>query len=123
MLTKPHQVLIVEDQPLISMMMEEMAVDLGWDTASVYTSDDALKQLSRIHPTLAILDILLGTTDCLAVAEQCRALNIPIVFATGLSANEIPKDCRGDPILTKPFSEDDFASALHTAIVQGFSHA
>ena len=122
MLTKPHQMLIVEDQPLISMMMEEMAADLGWDTTSAYTSDDAFKELARIHPALAILDILLGTTDSLAVAEQCRALNIPIVFTTGLSADDIPEHCWETPILTKPFSEDDFASAVQRAMVQSLSH-
>jgi CheY-like chemotaxis protein len=121
MLAKSHQVLIVEDQPLILMMMEEMATDLGWDTASAYTSDDAQKQLSKIHPALAILDILLGTTDCFAVAEQCRALNIPIVFATGLSAGDIPKECGDAPILIKPFSEDAFARALQRAIAQSFA--
>jgi CheY-like chemotaxis protein len=123
MLAKPHQMLIVEDQPLISMMMEEMAADLGWDTLSACTSDGALKELARSHPVLAILDIQLTTTDSLSVAEQCRALHIPIVFATGLSASDIPEECGDAPILTKPLLEDDFASAVQQAIVQNLRHA
>ena len=123
MLTKSRQILIVEDQPLISMMMEEMAAELGWEPASAYTSEDALKELATILPALAILDIQFANTTSLEVAAQCRALDIPIVFTTGLSADDIPKDCRDAPILNKPFSEDDFANAVQRAMAQGLRHA
>jgi CheY-like chemotaxis protein len=104
------------------MMVEEMAAYLGWEAASASTSDGALKLLANVHPGLAILDIQLATTDSLAVAVQCRTLKIPIVFITGLSPDAIPEDCWDAPILTKPFSEDDFVCAVQRAIVQSLRH-
>ena len=62
----------VEDRPVISMRLEKMAANLGWEAASAYTSDGALKLLAEFHPGLAILEIQLGTTGSLAVAEQRR---------------------------------------------------
>lgn len=115
--------LIVEDQPVTSMMLEEMAAYLGWEATRAYTCDGALKLLAEVHPLLTILDIQLATTSSLAVAEQCRILKIPIVFITGLPPDAIPEDCQDAPILTKPFSEVDFAGAVQRAIVNSLRHA
>jgi CheY-like chemotaxis protein len=122
MLSRSRRVLIVEDQPLISIMIEEMAASLGWEAACAYTSEQALKDIEATQPALAVLDVNLGATTSAAVAVECRARRIPIVIATGLALDEVPDECGGAPVLAKPFSEVEFAQAVQQAIVQTLRH-
>ncbi|WP_375449988.1 response regulator [uncultured Devosia sp.] len=118
-----RRLVIVEDEPLISLMIEEIATDLGWHTEGcAYTESEALTLLKACAPTLALLDINLGSTTSLKVAEACRARGIPIVFTTGYMVRDIPTECGGAPILAKPFSQDDleiaFARATGMSVLQ-----
>jgi CheY-like chemotaxis protein len=119
MLSKCPQILVVEDEPLISMMIEEMVVDLGWEiVGSVHTEYDAIAALDVCAPTLAILDINIGPTTSLAVAALCKMRGVPIVFTTGYIARDIPEACGSAPVLAKPFSKAELASTMQRAFAQ-----
>lgn len=108
---------IVEDEPLISIMIEEIATDLGWQVEGcAYSEKEAMALLEACAPTLAILDINLGQTTSLEIAAACRARGIPIVFTTGYTVSQIPDGCGDAPILAKPFSSEDLAIAFRRAI-------
>ena len=113
-----QSLIIVEDEPLISMMVGEIAEDLGWKVdGSAQTEADAFALLNRSVPSLALLDINLGLTTSLAVAASCRDRGIPVVFITGYSAKEVSPLCGGAPVLAKPFSPEDLDQALRRAMV------
>lgn len=115
---KRRQIFVVEDEPLISMMIEEMVVEAGWEiAASVHTEYEAIAALDVCAPTLAVLDINIGPTTSLAVAGLCKKRGIPVVFTTGYIARDIPKECGSAPVLAKPFSQDELASTLRRAFV------
>jgi DNA-binding LytR/AlgR family response regulator len=115
---KRRQIFVVEDEPLISMMIEEMAIELGWEIAgSVHTEYEAIAALDVCAPTLAVLDINIGPTTSLVVAGLCKKRGIPVVFTTGYIARDIPKECGSAPVLAKPFSQDELASTLRRAFV------
>jgi len=106
-------VLIVEDEPMISMMIEDMALNLGWQiVASVHTERDALRVLEERIPAAAILDLKLGSSLSLPVAAACRRQNVPVIFITGYSLVDLPPECAGAPVLNKPFSQSDLNTAL-----------
>ena len=107
------RLLIVDDQPVIAEMLEDLAITLGWDVAAIaYSAEGALMALEHVSPTLAILDIDLGGSTSLGVAAICDARSIPVIFITGLSPSEVPPECANAPVLIKPFSEDAFANAV-----------
>ena len=119
MLHNAHRMLIVEDQPLIAVMLEELAITLGWEVAAIaYSAVGAMMALDHVTPTLAVLDIDLGeSTTSLGVAARCDARNIPVIFITGSGPSEIPHECANTPVLIKPFSEEAFASAVRDVMV------
>ena len=108
-----HSLLIVEDEPLISMMIEEMAGDIGWTVVgSAYSEANAFELLNRSKPHVALLDINLGLTTSLAVASTCRERGISVIFTTGYTAQDVPSQCGNAPVLAKPFSFEDLQQAL-----------
>ena len=112
-------ILVVEDEPLIALMIEDMASDLGWKVEwTAHTEATALEILETHTPTLAFLDINLGQRNSLLVAEICRDRGISVVFTTGYTAKDIPPECGNAPVLPKPFSSKDFAIALQRGLAQ-----
>lgn len=108
-----RNVILVEDEPFIAIMVEEMLAELGCDLAgTAHSENEAFDLLTKGNVSLALLDIELGAANSLAVADSCRDRNIPIVFMTGYTVSELPEDCRDTPILTKPFTQDDLQIAL-----------
>ena len=108
-----HRVLIVEDEPLILMMVEQMVEDLGLIVdGCAYSEDGAIEMLKDTAPDIAILDVKLGEDTSLAVAGACKARGISVIFTTGLSPDDYGQFCDGHPVLNKPFTIEDLTEAL-----------
>ena len=124
MLQSGTKLLIVDDQPVIAEMLEDLAVALGWEVAAIaYSVEGALMALEDVRPTLAVLDIDLGDSTSLGIAAICGSRSIPVIFITGFSPSEVPAECANTPVLIKPFSEEAFANAVRDAMVGQLRHA
>lgn len=110
-----RRVLIVEDEPLIAMMLEDFLDALEREVAG--TADDVASALARIEAggvEAAILDVnLRGGEQSWPVAARLDELDIPFILATGGSGDTIPESWRGRPILSKPFTMDGVEKALN----------
>jgi len=108
------QILIVEDEPLIAMMLEDFLEVL--DKTPVATVDSVAGALARVESggiDAAILDVnLRGGEKSTPVAEALAAHGIPFVFATGGSDDSVDPQFRDRPVLQKPFTMDGVAKAL-----------
>jgi CheY-like chemotaxis protein len=98
-------VILVEDEPLVAIMMEDLLAELGCEvTASFGALAPALGWLAgqATPPDGAVLDVNLGGGETVfPLAEALRARGVPIVFATGYGA--LPDDSfSGAPLLHKP---------------------
>jgi CheY-like chemotaxis protein len=113
-MTGPRQILIVEDEPLIAMMLEDFLDVLDKQAAGVVdTVADALARVAIGDMDAAILDVnLRGGEKSTAVAEALAAKNIPFVFATGGGDDSVDERFRNRPRLQKPFTMDGVAKAL-----------
>jgi CheY-like chemotaxis protein len=110
--------IIVEDEPIIAIMIEDLVRELGWTVdGSAHTEANAFGLLANCSPKLALLDINLGLTTSLAVAASCRDRHIPIVFMTGYTAKDVPVQCGDAPVLAKPFSPEELERALRRAFL------
>ncbi len=108
--------IIVEDEPVISILVQEFASDLGWRVEGcAATEADALSLLAGCSPRIALLDINLGGDDGLEVAQSCRARGIAVVLMTGYAAPDLPPSLGDPPLLSKPFSVEELAGALSRA--------
>ncbi|RYG96835.1 MAG: response regulator [Alphaproteobacteria bacterium] len=115
-----QNLIVVEHEPVISLMIEELAQDLGWTVdGSAHTETTAFILLNSSEPKLALLDIDLGLDTGLGVAASCRDRHIPVVFMTDYTAANVPPQCGTAPIITKPFTPDQLSDAIERALAEG----
>ncbi len=98
-------ILIVDDEPLISMLLENWLAELGHEVAGPARSvADGLAVLGRGVPLdAAILDVNLGKEMSYPLAAALRVRGVPIAFATGDSKLDEAAGFGGALILEKPF--------------------
>jgi len=108
----PRRILIVEDEPLIAMMLEDFLECLDKEVAGTADSvDTALPLLADADA--AILDVnLRGGEKSVAVADALAGMGKPFIFATGGGEDSVAEAYRDRPRLQKPFTMDGVAQAL-----------
>lgn len=109
------RILVVEDEPLIAMMLEDFLDAL--DRTAVGCADSVASAIELIDAggiDAAILDVnLRGGELSWPIADALAAADIPFVIATGGSGDSIAEAHRGRPILSKPFTLDAVDKALN----------
>lgn len=112
-------VLVVEDEFHIAMDLQAMLEDQGWRVLGpVGSVQDALLLLENELPSVALLDVNLGTEPVTPVAEALRAQGIPFAVASAYSR---PEDHGGEilagvPNAGKPTNERRVMAALKQLI-------
>jgi DNA-binding response OmpR family regulator len=98
------KILIVDDEPLIAMMLSEWLLEQGLETIGpAHSEAQAFDLLKGTGPDAAILDVSLGDRDCFAIADELQARGVPFAFATGHGSDAVAREYRGVMTLTKPF--------------------
>ena len=110
-------VLIVEDEPLIAMMLEDFLETLGHRVvASCDSVDAALGHVEEGGFDVAILDVSLKDgRQVWPVADRLAAVGTPFVLATGGHVEPPPAAHAGAPVLAKPYTIDAIEPALDKA--------
>ena len=108
------RILIVEDEPLIAMMLEDFLDVLDREVAgSADSVQAALALIDAGGIDAAILDVnLRGGEKSAPVADRLAERGIPFVFATGGSADSDLGRHADRPKLNKPFTMDGVSKAL-----------
>lgn len=113
----PRSILIVEDEPLIAMMLEDFLESLGYAIhATCETVADALQQVEQGGFDVAILDVNLNGRTAWPVAHKLRENNIPFVIATGGHVEPPPAEFANVPVIEKPYTVDRVTPALEAAL-------
>jgi DNA-binding response OmpR family regulator len=113
---RKHRILVVEDEAMISMLLEDMVLDCGGEIVGpVARFDDALELAHKAEFGVAVLDLNLNGTLSYPIAEVIRERGIPVIFATGYGADGLLDRFRDCPTLQKPFSQQGFAEAVAAA--------
>ncbi len=109
-------VLIVEDNVIIAMDAEDMAMELGASAVTVMSNaQEALRVIEKTDFTFALLDVNLGAETSEPVAIKLQEKNIPFAFATGYGdATEVTKRFEGVPVIQKPYDKLSVAQALES---------
>ena len=110
-------VLVVDDEFLISMMLEGMLADLG--VRKVLVASDvasAHRLMGEAAVDCVLLDVRLRGVESYEFADFLVERAIPLVFSTGIGLHDIPERFLGLPALGKPFSVEQLKSALLQAL-------
>lgn len=114
---KGLRVFVVEDEPMIRIMVTDMLEELGYRVvAEAGDVEEAAKRARSVDFDLAILDVNVRGKLITPVAELIRALGRPIIFATGYGSEGLPEEFRDFPALSKPFQLETLAAAIDIVI-------
>src|SRR5262245_50060528 len=104
-----HRVLVVDDEPQIAAMLNDVLTTLGYAVQVAGTGPDALRAVPEFWPDVVLLDMALPgipgelVLDCLHASDA----HLPIIMMTGNSDPELARTvvARGAfDCIAKPFN-------------------
>ena len=118
-------VLIIEDEPLISMQLEDLVTSLGHEVCgTAATRTQAQEVVAQKTPGLVLADIQLadGSSGLDAVDDILAIDSVPVIFITAYPERLLTGD-RPEPtyLVTKPFQEQTVRAAISQALFFGSS--
>ncbi len=118
-------VLIIEDEPLISMDLESLVKGLGHRVSGIArTHREALAEVRKKKPGLVLADIHLadGSSGLDAVNEILLSFTVPVIFITAFPERLLTGE-RPEPtfLITKPFEPNTVRALVSQALFFGTS--
>ena len=112
-----RSILIVEDEWIITTLLEHILGDMGCRVAGAASHvDEAADKLSSLSFDAAILDVNLNGEPTYPLAEMLRHKGKPFVFATGYGPANVPSALHDVPVIVKPFNQRDLIRALKAVL-------
>ncbi len=113
-------VLIIEDEALISMELQQIVSGLGHRVCGTATTHKgALEAVEKAKPTLVLADIQLadGSSGIDAVKDILDQISVPVIFITAFPERLLTGE-RPEPtfLITKPFQPNAIRAAISQAL-------
>ena len=115
------KVLIVEDEMIISLMLEQMISRIGHEVVDkVTTGEMAVERAVAMQPDIILMDIRLqGKMDGIeAMLEIQKTTNIPVIYITGNTDQMYKrriKETQYLDFLVKPITQHQLSNSLDLA--------
>ena len=108
------RILVVEDEPLLAMLLEESLADLGHEMVEVAATVAQAEAILDDHPIdAAFLDFSLADdATSIPVAERLRREGKPFYYVSGYDSIAPDGQAPQAPLLSKPFSMSALKDAL-----------
>ena len=107
------RILLVEDEPLVAMLLEDVLQDAGAIIMGpAATVSEALVLAAGARPDAAVLDLNLAGETCLAVADVLADAGVPFLVATGYGGDAPLARHTGVQVLQKPYEPNALIEAL-----------
>ena len=115
------KVLIIEDEPIISLDLQSIVREMGHTVAAIATTrDEAVRAARKTEPGLVLADIKLadGSSGIDAVRQILSEVEVPIVFITAYPDRLLTGE-RPEPtfLVTKPFVPETVRVAISQALL------
>jgi len=115
------KILIVEDDPNILLGLEEILKGEGFDVVVCNRGDKSLEVVTKQHPALIVLDVMLPGISGYDICKQLRAKKVtsPILMLTA-KGQEMDKviglDLGADDYVTKPFGVRELIARIQALL-------
>ncbi|WP_199615642.1 response regulator transcription factor [Paenibacillus alkalitolerans] len=115
------KILVVDDEPSISMLIEYNLKSSGFNVMSVSDGEAVFDAVNTFRPDLIVLDLMLPKVDGFQVCKQLRTSGnmVPIIMLTALhdlSDKIAGLDIGADDYMTKPFSPQELVSRIQAIL-------
>jgi len=110
------QVLVVEDDPRISDVLDYALKAEGYDVQKAQRGREAIEMARRSAPALIVLDVGLPDIDGFEVCRSVRKFSdVPVIFLTS-RGDEVDRvvglEIGGDDYVLKPFSPRELVARI-----------
>jgi DNA-binding response OmpR family regulator len=109
--TKSAKILVIDDEPEITDIIETFLENAGYEVKSENSSVNGIERAKALKPDLILLDIMMPFMDgyevCKELKKSAETSKIPIIILTGKDArSDDGKSFKvgGDMYMKKPFS-------------------
>lgn len=113
-----ENILLVEDDGLISLDTEDMLLSLGAGRVHVAHSLAGAEAIIAAQALdAAVLDLMIGSQRSEALARRLVELSVPVIFASGYdSVGAVADGLEHVPTVRKPYSAQALEAALAAAV-------
>ncbi|HEX2767484.1 MAG TPA: sigma-54 dependent transcriptional regulator [Candidatus Limnocylindria bacterium] len=120
----PRTVLVVDDEPDVLSLLDDLLTDAGYRVTKASSGEQALAAIAKQQPDLVMMDVKLPDQDGLTLLRQLKRqqpdLEVIVMTAFGGSSTAIKAMEHGAyDYVTKPFDIDDLLATLKRV----FEHA
>lgn len=114
------RVLVVEDEPLVAMLMEDELEAAGHEVLGpAPNTERALRLIADEDCDAALVDANLNGHAVDGIVAALAARGIPFAFATGYGRDALPQFFRDAPLLAKPFSHERLLAVVGELLERG----
>lgn len=113
-----YRILIVDDSPVLRIMLQEMLESLGHDiVGEAENGETAISKFRELKPELVTLDVSLPDINGLEVLQKIRRIDVgaKVLMVTGNDQKAIETKAlalRALGVLRKPFDEGELKAML-----------
>jgi CheY-like chemotaxis protein len=115
-------ILVVDDEPEIAELLQDILCDAGYQVRYATNALDALAIAEEQPPRVILFDIILPDVDGAAFVKRYRALpcsRAPLIALSGIARlAETAEQIGADAYLLKPFEIDDLLETVSLALDQ-----
>lgn len=106
------RILVLEDDVLLSMDVEAILEQNGYDVRVAGSLPDALRLVKEGAADGAVIDVNLKGTLSFPAADALSDANIPFLVLTGHSKDLLPPRHQSRPFLQKPYKVEHLVQAV-----------
>lgn len=117
------KILMVDDDKLVTDLLEKLLKADGYQTVTVNDSAKALEVAQKELPDLVLLDLMMPQPDgfrvCRMLREQPEFKKLPIIIVTALDDSDsraVAFGAGANDYLTKPFHPDELSEKIVAAL-------
>lgn len=110
---RPLKVLVIEDEPLIAMLIELSIEQLGHEVVGPFGRlDEAMAAAAADGYNCAIVDVNIAGGPSYPVTDLLTKKQRPFIIASGYADWSLPENLRNQARLTKPYSTERLEAEL-----------
>lgn len=117
-----RRILIVDDDPLLLQFIGEVLNHAGYDTVAAGSAEEALREVARREPDMALLDIHMPGMSGLELAKQLnRNSTVPFMFLSGRGDSDASKQAAAYGavgFVVKPVDEKQLMPAFEAGLAR-----
>lgn len=110
------RVLLVEDDTMLSMMLEDALSILGCTVIKASRVPEGVALAESTDADIAVLDVNIAGQHVYPVAANLRRRGIPFIFVTAYVRDGVPPEYSDEPLLHKPFRLAELEDLLRRTV-------